>query len=213
MIGRFESVSAAANASLAEIEVGGRRYPAVSEHRCRVCSSGPLRRRIEEETVDGRSWSSIAADLPADADLSPRNIRDHFCHGHLPVKEPTVQRVVETQAEQRGAVVERAIEVVVGHLDFCQTVVGRVNKRVVNGEVEPTVRDAIAAATVLARFDPGPGTDERDFVDAFLVYHQEVSEVLHPDQFTTLGQRLEGHPVLKRLGAKWEQAHEGTTIK
>jgi len=196
-----------ANSSLAKVAVSGRIYPAVYERRCRVCTSGPLRTQIEEETVSGKSWATIAVDLPAEAGLNARNLRDHFANGHLPVEEPTVQALADRQAADRGQVVEQAVEVAVDFLDFCRGVIGSVNKRVLTGEVQPTVRDAIAAATVLARFDPGPTMTEDDYYRAFAAYHETVADVMAVERFADLNQRLEGQPVLKELKQKWDEIY------
>jgi len=95
----------------------------------------------------------------------------------------------------------------VDYVDFCKAIVGTVNRRVAAGEVEPTVRDALAAATVLARFDPGPPVSEDDYVQGFIAYHESVAEVLTPAQFQDLAQRLADHPVLAALAEQWDANH------
>lgn len=75
------------------------------------------------------------------------------------------------------------------------------------GQTRPTVRDAIAAATVLARFDPGPEVRHEDYIAAFTAYHETVADVLSPHQFAVLSQRFADHPVLQRLSAEWEAAN------
>jgi len=170
-----------------------------------VCQSGDLRQRIETEVVTGRTWARIAADLPPEAGVNARNIRDHWTNQHVPVYEASVQALVDRDARARGEVVERAVEVAVDFLDFCRAVVGTVNKRVVTGEVQPTIRDAIAAATVLARYDPGPAMTDEDYYRAFFAYHETVSDVLPVDRFADLSKRLDDHPVLKELKRKWDE--------
>ena len=65
-----------------------------------------------------------------------------------------MQALIDRQAKQRGQVVEQAVAVAVDYVDFCKAIVGTVGRRVAAGEVAPTVRDALAAATVLARSTP-----------------------------------------------------------
>ena len=198
----------AANASIARVRVGGRDYPAVSEPRCRVCCSNDFRLRVENEIIAGRTWSMIAGDLPTEAELTARHIGDHYRNGHMPVQEATVVRAIEQQAEERGEPYEAVVEASAAHLDLCRAVVGRVNQRIVVGTLEPGVRDAIAAAALLAKFDPGPpDTSERDVLEAFTAYHDTARELLSPEMFREFGHRLSANPLLARLAEAWDAAH------
>jgi hypothetical protein len=196
-------MSGTAIASIARVEVGGRSYPVVTESRCRVCCS-VQRQRIEEEAVSGRPWHAIAADLDPGVEISPRNVRDHVSNGHVPIKEATVQALVDRQAHQRGEVVEQAVTVTVDFIDFCRTVVGTVNKQVLTGETRPTVRDAITASALLAQYEPAPEPAREVYERAFGAYHETVADVLTVDQFSVLSQRFADHPVLQQLSEEWE---------
>lgn len=154
-----------------------------------------------------RSWATIAADLPVEAGLNARNLRDHFANGHLPIHEPTVRALADRQAAERGYVVEQAVEIAVDYLGFCHTVVGTVSKGVLNGKIRPTVRDGIAAAALLARYDPGPDIDRAEYAEAFAAYHSTVADVLTSEQFAELGNRYANDPVLKELSRQWEERH------
>lgn len=196
---------AQANASLATVNVGGRTYPAVSERRCRVCSHPDHRVTIEEQTVAGRPWAAILRSLPEDSGLSERNLADHFRNGHLPVANEAVVRLAKQQAHDRGQVVEEAAEAVTSHLEFCRSVVGRVRSRVVAGDLEPTVRDAVAAAGHLGRYEPiDAGLDEAAMVEAFGAYHDTAQQVMSSEQFRQFGAALSANPVLAGLATEWE---------
>ncbi len=201
-------MSQPSNASLAQVRIGGHAYPVVTEQRCRVCCSNEYRLRVENEIVAGRTWSMITRALPDEANLSARNIADHYRNGHMPVQEATVVQAIEQQAEQRGEPYQEAVEASATYLNFCRNVVGRVNQRVLDGSMEPAVRDAISAASVLARFDPAEsGNLERDVVLAFTEYHDTAAALMSPEAFREFGHRLSANPLLARLAEAWEAAH------
>lgn len=78
----------------------------------------PLRRTIEEQVVEGRTWAQVARSLPRDAGISVRNVRDHFAHGHLPITAEAVQQLADRQAHERRELVARAAAPVASHLAF-----------------------------------------------------------------------------------------------
>lgn len=195
---------ASANASIARIRVGGREYDAVSERTCRTCGS-EFRAEIERQAVAGRTWARIIDSLPPDANLTARNLADHWKNGHVPIQEPSVVALAEQQANERGEVVEAAVEQVLDHLDFARALVGRVRRRVLAGELEPDVRDALRAMELLARYQPDSAIDERDIVAAFMSYHEHAQAIMTAEQFAEFGRRLDGDPVLRELGQRYDE--------
>jgi len=193
-----------ANQSLAEVRVGGHAYPLKTAPGCRMCSS---RHRLAAErlVVSGCTWSTVVASLPPDAGLSPRNVRDHIKNGHLPIKEASVQEFAQRQAEERGEVVAVGVEHVMDHLQFARSILGRVSKRLATGEVEPTVRDALTAADLLARYSPEPQVlDERAVLLGFIEYHETAAELMDTETFREFRRRLDKNEVLTALAEDWE---------
>ncbi len=120
---------------------------------CLTCNH-PLRWALEREMVAGRSWAAIVRDLPEDAGLTGRNLRDHFAAGHLPVFEPAVQEHVTRQSQVPGEAVAPSVAKLADTLGFAQTVVTRVSERLIAGDVQPSIRDGLAAAEHLLRYAP-----------------------------------------------------------
>lgn len=192
------------NAALATVRAGGHEYSLVSQRTCRTCNS-PYREQIERDTVSGRTWKAILRDLPEDTDLTPRNVADHFKNGHLPVAEEAVRQLAERNSEAIGELVTTAAPAVVDYLAFAQSLVGRLNDRLVRGEAEPDFKDALRAAELLARYGAPSGLDEPTVAAAFIVYHQTAELIMTPGQFEDFGQRLEKDPTLRALAEEWEQ--------
>lgn len=193
---------AASNQSVASINVGGREYPLVSEPTCRTCQS-PHRRLIEAEAVAGVAWHAIVDRLPDDAGLTARNLSDHFRNQHLPVAAEGVRQLAERNAREVGEVVAAGAQRLVDYLDFARSVVGRVNDRVLAGEVEPSVGDAIRAAQMLLQHDAQPqGPTNNDYVQGFVIYCEVAREMMGPELFGEFVHRLARHPVLRQLLAQ-----------
>ncbi len=195
-------MSAHANASLASITVGGRSYPIVDVPGCRCCQH-PARWEIEQQIVAGRMWANIARDLPEDSGLTARNIKDHYTNGHLPITEPAVVEHIERQSKERGEALAPSVEKVADSLGFATTVLTRVNERLTAREIEPSVRDGLAAAEHLARYSPyDTSADEADYFAAFIRYHECARQIMSGDEFLAFGRMLNADPTLKALSAK-----------
>jgi hypothetical protein len=196
-----------ANASVANITVAGRTYPARYERRCRTCCH-PMRARVETEVVAGRPWTAVANSLPDGPALNARNIADHFRNGHLPVKEETVARLAERQADERGQVLAAGADAVVAHADFVATVLARTDHLVRSGAVAPTVRDGLAAATLLAQLEAErPAFDEDDLARVILIHLQVAEDSLPADVCTDYLQRVAADPAMRAMAERWEQAY------
>src|SRR5262245_38488881 len=131
--------------SLASVEVGDREYPMVTESRCKTCAH-PLRLEIEKALAEGNVYSRILREIVPDGSLTERNLRDHLANQHMPVAAKAVRQVIAEQTEQALTALTPMVENLVGHLAFAQQVVDRVQQRLAAGEIEPSIRDGIAAA-------------------------------------------------------------------
>jgi hypothetical protein len=98
-----------ANAELVTVEMDGITSPLLSVPQCYVCSSR-YRDDVERHLAEGRTYRAIAAVLPPDADLSPRNLRDHYANGHLDLDAPAVQRASHWQGQALQAVREPLVQ-------------------------------------------------------------------------------------------------------
>ena len=197
-------MTVAANA-LSEVRVGATVVNYRTEPSCRVCSS-PLRLDVETKLAQGQTPWSIEQALP-DAGLTKRNVADHWRHDHVGAQTAAVRRVAQSHAEAVAKPVERLAEAVAGHLGFAHSVVDRVAERMKSGDIEPEVRDAIAAARLIQQVEAAAvqQTDIGEFIDAMVAMSEIIRDMLTYDDFLVFGQRLSAHPVLRGLQAREAQ--------
>lgn len=184
---------------LVNMTVGGKVYPLISAPGCRTCGS-EYRMEIESALVKGFSPGQVIKHLPEGHNLVERNLRDHLASGHLPLKSAAVQKLAQEESEERSRMVEAGAEVLASHAAFARAVVGRVRDRVASGEIEPNVRDALAATRLLYEFEAEPSALNQDtLVTAMSRFVEVVKAIVTPDQFAELGRQVNSDPLLKAL--------------
>src|SRR5664279_1741391 len=104
-----------ANADLVTVEMEGVTSQLSSVPQCYVCSS-KYRDDVESHLASGRTYKAIAALLPSDADLTPRNLRDHLANGHLDLDAPAVQRASLQRGQSGQAAREPLVQAKAAHL-------------------------------------------------------------------------------------------------
>jgi hypothetical protein len=174
--------------------------PLSSVPQCFVCSS-KYRDEVERHLAAGRTYRAIAALLPSDADLTPRNLRDHLANGHLDLDAPAVQRASRQQEQDLQATREPLVQAKAAHLSFAHAVLGRVAQRLDSGEVQPEIRDGIAAARLIAATEAAAGERNgiEDYVSAMVALMEVVKEIVPAPTFVEIGRSLARHPILKEL--------------
>src|SRR5664279_1976786 len=158
-----------ANADLVTVEMEGVTSQLSSVPQCHVCSSR-YRDDVESHLASGRTYKAIAALLPSDADLTPRNLRDHYANGHLDLDAPAVQRASHWQEQALQVAREPLVAAKAAHLGFAHAVLGRVAERLDSGDVEPDIRDGLAAARLVAQTEEAAGQQAKidDYVTAMV---------------------------------------------
>ena len=189
-----------ANADLVTVEMDVIASPLSSVPQCYVCAS-KYRDEVESHLAAGRTYKAIAAILPPDADLSPRNARDHYANGHLDLDAPAVQRASRQQEQELLAVREPLVQAKAAHLSFAHAVLGRVAQRLDSGEVQPEIRDGIAAARLLAQTEEAAGQQAKidDYVTAMGALIDTVREHVSDETFTKIGRALARDPIIRDL--------------
>lgn len=199
VIGRHR-VARNSNAALITVEMDGVSTPLSSIPQCYVCSS-KYRDDVEQHLAAGRTYVAIAALLPCDADLSPRNLRDHYANGHLDIDAPAVQRASRQQGQALEAARQPLVAAKAAHLGFAHAVLQRVAERLHSGEVEPEIKDGLAAAKLIAATEAAAGAKSgiEDYVTAMIALIEVVREIVPAQTFIAIGQSLAGNPILKEL--------------
>lgn len=134
--------------------------------------------------------------------MTPRNVAEH-CRRHLPFQSTAVRRVVAEQAQENGAVIQLAIDRQVDALMFARRVVQTVSERLADGEIEPSVKDGMAAARLLHDFDLAvvERDDLREEVKrshgAVATLLRIVQNIVSAEEWTKLSRSVEANPELR----------------
>lgn len=84
------------------------------------------------------------------------------------------------------------VEGIASNLSFAHRVLDRVSQRLKSGELEPTVRDGMAAARLIAEVEATAGPqDVAEWEDAYMAVLENLTEILTPEQSAELGKRLD----------------------
>lgn len=191
-------------ASVVTYRLGGRNYPMRTAPNCRVCQS-PYRLRVEQELAAGRVYARIASSLPEDADLSARNVSEHYKNGHMPLEVEASRRILERRAEDRGRDIERGVDALVDGMALAESVVQKTYEALQRGDIRPELIDGLRAAKLLEDYAGDDGIDQAAYVEAFMVYHEVAARIMSPEQFSEFGRALQQDPVLRGLTARHAQ--------
>ena len=193
-------MTVAANSTLVQTEVGGKAVPLKRSPRCRTCRSD-VRHDVDIALAQGRPYGEIVGRFP-NAGLSERNIAEHF-RRHVPIHSTEVRRVVAEQAALNGEVIQAAVDHQVELVKLARDVVENVSTRLAAGEMQPTFKDGLAAAWLLATYDPV--LLERDELrleverchEGFATLLSMVRSVVNDEQWSALGRVVADDPQLR----------------
>jgi hypothetical protein len=177
--------------SLASIDVGGQTFPYKTESRCRVCSS---RRRLDVERalVKGMTYAHIAETFGEPGGINARGVKTHVQRGHVPLNAPAVLAVAKARSDEVIEVITPLIRGAAANLSFAHAVVDRVRVRMESGEVQPSVRDGLAAMKLIMECEAGSGpADVGEWQSEFIAVFDVVKEIMTPEQFAEMGDRLD----------------------
>jgi hypothetical protein len=195
-------------------KIGGRQYPYKTVANCKVCQLRPeYRREIEEHVLNGLGWKTIARSLPADLNISDRNISDHVHNEHMPL-EQSIKRVLVEDAYQRlGSSVEDAENTLITWLGFARLGLQEAFERLRSGKMSIDAKDGIAFAEMLMRADQfmAGQTDYEAWVKVFDVFWDEIDANAPPEVAQAIGRAIATNPVLNSLEERRQQAIEAAS--
>ena len=148
----------------------------------------------------GYSYASVRHQLALGEEISTRNIGDHVRNRHLPLDVQETQEIVQEMASERGDVVGEVVEVMADRLALARRIVARVQQRLEAREMEPELKDGLAALALLARYEAtDDGVDRETILKGFLAYLTEARNVMSAEQFSEFSRRLGRNPELRSL--------------
>jgi hypothetical protein len=176
--------------SLASVDVGGESFPYKIESRCRVCSS---RRRLDVERalVKGMTYQHIAETFGEPDKINARGVMAHVKRGHVPMNAPAVLAVAKARTEEVSQAIAPLIRGATANLGFAHAVVDRVRVRLESGEVQPNVRDGLAAIRLITECEAASSpVDANEWQSEFMAVFEAVKAIMTPAQFDDLATRL-----------------------
>lgn len=202
--------------SLVQVKIGNKVFDARKDPKCKVCNH-PARMEVEMAIADGWAYSRIARDysnvdysvgeramtLPV---LSWQNVRTHFRAGHMPMGVELQRRLSEKRAAEIGSKYEDAADKFVDHYVVAQAVLHRGHERLVRGELEPDLKDTMAAAKFLKEIDDAAAgqLDTEAWSQAMTIYFETAQELMEPPVWQAFIRKLSTNPVLAAIARKLE---------
>lgn len=197
--------------SMVRVKIGNREYDAAYHSSCHTCTH-PARMWIEERILTGWSFRAISARVSGIQVDGPdgvpypmpevgfNSIYSHFRNGHMPLAVEAMRQLTEKRARELGSTYEEAAGQFVDHVVLAEAVIARTHERMVLGEIEPDIRDGLAAAKFLAetRATVG-GDDSAAWSTAMTRYFETARQFMDDRTWDTFASALASDPILRKL--------------
>lgn len=201
--------------SLIQVRVGNRTYDAVRVNTCHTCMH-PARMEIEEAVVNNHSYRSIAdrysevsyENSDGTTTVLPKigfmSIRNHFKRGHMPIGQAALRRIGERRAQEIGSKYEEMSDQFVDHYTVAQAVLRKGYERLNTGDLEPDVKETLAAAKLLKEIEDGAQQtlDADAWSQAMTVYFETARQFMDDGTWTQFTQSLATNPILHALSRR-----------
>ncbi len=180
--------------------VAGRTYPMNINPRCHTCRS-PYRSFIENQILCGYTYKQIAESLPEDMRLNARQISDHYRNGHMPLAEAARRAIIEQRARQKNLDAENGLDTLVDSITVLQSIVRDGSDRLARREIEPSVKELMAAAeTLIALERDGEGSSDWEEVSQGIQHVMAMAKShMSNEQFLEFSRDIVTSPFLKSL--------------
>lgn len=211
--------------SLVRVKIGNRVYNAREDSRCKVCQH-PARMNIENAVVQGWAYTRISREfsgveymmggqkavLP---DVGWQSVRHHFKNGHMPLSAEIQRRITEKRAEEIGSTFEQAGDRFIDGYTTAQSILARGYERLVNGELEPDLKDTLAAAKFIKEIDDAAqgSLDNEAWSQAMTIYFQAAQSLMPSEMWEKFVTRLSTDPILASLARKVQGQKEPDIIE
>jgi hypothetical protein len=177
----------------------------------------PARIEIETLVMQGHSYRSVAVqysevewtDAHGETVTLPKvpvhSVVNHFRNGHMPVPSAAQRMIIERRAEQIGAAqYEQQIDQIIDQYTFAKQVLSKTQERLLAGEIQPEVRDGLAAAKLIHDMESGneESLDAEAWGEAVQRYFELAQKFMPPDMWEHFTQALRTDPILKAISSR-----------
>lgn len=194
--------------SVVQVRIGNRPYDMVRSPRCGTCMH-PARFQVEAKLLLNYGYPAISRFVSGLVnehrdgtqeewpELTPAQIRHHFESGHCSA-EGEVGRALATQrAADRGIDLENSMTEYTDHIIVQQAIMRRGYELLVEGKIEPDVKDLLAASKLIgdAELDGDKDATEAQWREYMQIYFDAVSSVVEPHQQAAIIKAIKEHPA------------------
>lgn len=185
--------------------LGGREYDLVTVSTCHTCTS-EYRFEIEDNLLRSYGYKRILDSLPEGHGLSVGSLTNHF-QKHMPVQQSVRRAAMEAHARDRGLDVDSFEGALANHITLSKLVVQEVVEGLMEGRLNPDLKDGVAFARLLAQVQKSEETEEamEDLQTAWSIFWEEAAQVIDPQHLQILGERINSNPRTKALQAKFAE--------
>jgi hypothetical protein len=218
--------------AMQQVRIGKHTYSLVSDPGCVICRH-PARVQIEEQILlktqyvviaqmfSEKEYERATGEAETWPKITDKQVSEHFNADHCPIDAYVLNDLVEQAQQSMPEDYVRLGKRIIDGSVFAKYIVGKVEERVVRGDVEPTIKDGIAAArldTALKiakmRVDSSGAQDQPDlwyYEQSFHVFFTEAQRIMTEQQWSELMDVLRTNPVLRSLVDQRQQASEQAT--
>jgi hypothetical protein len=192
--------------SVVMLRVGNQSVPYKYVKTCHTCMS-PHRAYIEQQVILGHSMRSLEREIldydHGSVEPPDRRSISHHMKNHVPLTHARTMAVYEQRAEEISSTLEEATNSLVDHVTAARLIVQRGTERMLNNEIQPDVKDVLAAASALAKIEADHGGDGGLDFQVFRTAFQTLLEIT--EQYLPINARegwreaIKKDPVLNQL--------------
>lgn len=202
------------SASVVRVKIGNRIVDARKIKSCLTCNH-PARMAIEELLLHGESYQSIVRrysgveyTVAGRKQILPKfdyqALRAHYKNGHMPLEAAVVRDLIEKRATEVGSNYEEMGERFVDRVLFAQMVVAKGQQRLVAGEIQPDVKETLAAAKFLQDVeDASKGAEGTEvWAQAMEVYFTVARQVMNDETWGRFVTLLDSNAILRGIAKR-----------
>lgn len=206
-----------ARVPVATVQIGGKDYAYKTIKNCFTCQS-PHRDYIEHCLLMGMAYQRIFDSLE---DMEPgiqghhptvASIGSHYRRDHMPIVSTTQRMLIEERGRNIGLDIENHGGSLVDYHTLNQIVIQKGMRRIVDGEIEPSMADTLAAIRMQHSIEQsvGDGLDVETMQETMLLFMEIARDFIPPDRMIEYGRALNNHPILSAMLNK--QAQDGDVV-
>lgn len=196
-------------------DIAGRMYTYRTEPQCKVCrADGEVRRGIEFGLVSGRTYAELSrwASQKNFESMSASSIQRHRERGHMPEELLSSRGIVEAVHRGRGNDPDAMDELLLDQVAFARVVMQHAFDDVALGRQNPTVKEGLAAASLLDKIESeaakamSSDEDVDTLRDILFVYYSAVVEAVDSETLDRIHRGIERHPIFQSIMARNAEA-------